>query len=41
MYGEKETKISNSFAIGKIVVVVTLVLQLAKPLLVLFLKLTH
>ncbi len=41
MYDEKETKTSNSFAIGEIVVVVTLVLQLAKPPLVLFLKLTH
>jgi hypothetical protein len=41
MYDQKETKTTNSFAIGKIVVVVTFVLQLAKPLLVLFLKLTH
>lgn len=41
MYDEKETKTSSSFAIREIVVVVTLVLQLAKPLLVLVLKLTH
>ncbi len=40
MYDEKKTKTCRSFAIGK-TVVVTFVLQLAKPFPVLFLKLTH
>jgi hypothetical protein len=41
IYDEKETKTSNSFAIGEIVIVVTLLLQLVKPHPILFHKLTH